>query len=102
MRWTLTSQGPGHLFEPVGFWVGKGWATIRQGLEKRLAYEKFEVLFSDGGPGIEENLLTEGMIQQRCLWHGKREFPFSLRHDGVKKPNKRPLGRCLARSRPFP
>ncbi len=74
MRWALASQGTGSPFEPVGFWIGKGWAAIRQDLEKRLAYEKIEVLFSDGGPGIEENLLTEGMSQQRCLWHGKREL----------------------------
>lgn len=91
MRWALASQGPGHPFEPVGFWIGKGWTAIRQDLEKRLSYEKIEVLFSDGGPGIEENLLTEGMSQQRCLWHGKREFPFSLYHDGLKKAGQAPF-----------
>ena len=91
MRWALASEGPGHPFEPVGFWIGEGWTAIRQDLEKRLAYEKIEVLFSDGGPGIEENLLTEGMSQQRCLWHGKREFPFSLYHDGLKKAGQAPF-----------
>ncbi|MGA2466232.1 MAG: hypothetical protein ABSH06_18010 [Thermodesulfobacteriota bacterium] len=91
MRWALASQGPGSSFEPVGFWIGKGWAAIRQDLEKRLAYEKIEVLFSDGGPGIEENLLTKGMSQQRCLWHGKRDFPFILYHDGLKKTEQAPF-----------
>lgn len=91
MRWALASRGPGHPFEPVGFWIGKGWAAIRQDLEQRLRYEKIEVLFSDGGPGIEENLLTKGMSQQRCLWHGKRDFPFLLYHDGLKKAEQGPF-----------
>ncbi len=71
LRWALASLGPRHRFDPVGFWVDKGWDEIRRELEERLRYEKLEVLFSDGGPGIEENLLAEGMRQQRCLWHGK-------------------------------
>jgi transposase-like protein len=91
MRWALASLGPGHKFEPVGFWIGNEWAEIRKDLEKRLNYEKFEVLFSDGGPGIAENLLARGMRQQRCLWHGKRDFPFMLYADKIKKAEQEPF-----------
>ncbi|MGB6866052.1 MAG: hypothetical protein WBE11_10210 [Candidatus Aminicenantaceae bacterium] len=91
MRWALASLGPGHKFEPVGFWIGKGWAEIRKDLEKRLTYEKLEVLFSDGGAGIAENLLAKGMRQQRCLWHGKRDFPFILYADKIKKAEQEPF-----------
>ena len=81
----------GKRFEPVGFWVDKPWSSIRQDLEKRLDYGKLEVLFSDGEPGIEENLLSEGMRQQRCTWHGKRNLPFLLYQDGLKKEEQQPL-----------
>lgn len=85
MRWALASQGERGRFEPVGFWVDKDWKVIRKDLEERLDYERLEVLFSDGGPGIEDNLLSEGMRLQRCAWHGKRDFPFLLYQDGAKK-----------------
>ncbi len=91
MRWTLASEGERKRFEPVGFWVGKDWPFIRKDLEKRLNYEKLEVLFSDGGPGIEDNLLSEGMRPQRCVWHGKRDFPFLLYQDGAKKEEQQPF-----------
>jgi hypothetical protein len=91
MRWALASLGTRHKFEPVGFWIGKEWAEIRQDLEKRLTYEKLEVLFSDGGGGIFEKLLTKGMRQQRCLWHGKRDFPFILYSDKIKKAEQEPF-----------
>ena len=91
MRWALASEGERGRFEPVGFWVDKKWGFIREELEKRLDYEKLEVLFSDGGPGIEENLLSEGMRPQRCVWHGKRDFPFLLYQDGAKKQQQEPL-----------
>ena len=91
MRWALASLGPGHKFEPVGFWIGKGWAEIRQDLKKRLTYKRLEVLFSDGGAGIAENLLAKGMRQQRCLWHGKRDFPFILYADKIKKAEQEPF-----------
>jgi hypothetical protein len=32
----------------------------------RLAYANLDVLFSDGGPGIEESLPHPGMAHQRC------------------------------------
>jgi hypothetical protein len=91
MRWALASLGPGHKFEPVGFWIGKEWSDIRKDLDKRLDYEKLEVLFSDGGPGIAESLLANGMRQQRCLWHGKRDFPFILYQDKIKKAGQEPF-----------
>jgi len=77
MWWALASEGVKRRFEPVGFWVDKGWKDIRQDLEKRLDYCKPEVLFSDEGPGIEENLLSEEMRPQRCIWHGRRDFRFT-------------------------
>ena len=95
MRWALASEGVGRRFEPVGFWVGKDWAFIRQDLENRLDYGKLQVLFSDGGPGIEDNLLSEGMRQQRCLWHGKRDFPILLFQDGLKKQEQLPFRKLL-------
>jgi len=91
MRWALASEGVGRGFEPVGFWVGKDWKFIRQYLEKRLDYKKLEVLFSDGGPGIEDNLLSGGMRPQRCIWHGKRDFPILLYQDGAKKQEQQPF-----------
>jgi hypothetical protein len=77
--------------EPVGFWIDKGWGEIRKDLGKRLNYRMLELLFSDGGPGIEENLLRKGMKPQRCLWHGKRDFPYLLYADGFKKDEQAPL-----------
>jgi len=91
MRWALASEGERRRFEPVGFWVDKDWKFIRKDLEKRLDYSKLEVLFSDGGPGIEDNLLAEGMRPQRCVWHGKRDFPFLLYQDGAKKEEQEPF-----------
>ncbi len=85
MRWALASVGSPSRFEPVGFWIDTEWAEIRKELEDRLDYQKLEVLFSDGGSGIEENLLHPAMKQQRCQWHGKREFPYFLYADGFKK-----------------
>lgn len=85
MRWALASLGSGARFEPVGFWIDTSWPQIRKDLGQRLHYRKLKVLFSDGGPGIEENLLHGGMEHQRCQWHGKREFPYVLYADGIKK-----------------
>jgi hypothetical protein len=91
MRWAMASEGERQPFEPVGFWVGKDWATIGQDLRERLNYEDLEVLFCDGEAGIEENLLAEGMRVQRCVWHGKRDFSILLYHDGWKKSEQQPL-----------
>jgi hypothetical protein len=91
LRWALASTGPTGRFEPVGFWVNTDWAQIRKDLNARLDYEKLDLLFSDGGPGIEENLLHPAMQQQRCQWHGKRDFPYLLYADGVKKSAQQPF-----------
>lgn len=91
MRWALASLSEGKAFEPVGFWVDKDWSYIALDLKKILDYDKLEVLFSDGGPGIEENLLAEGMCHQRCLLHGKRDFSYLLYADGFKKDRQRPF-----------
>ena len=91
MRWALASESVKKRFDPVGFWVAKDWKFIRKDLEGRLGYQKLEVLFSDGGPGIEDSLLSEGMRHQRCVWHGKRDFPFLLYQDGAKKEEQQPF-----------
>ena len=91
MRWAMASLGSPSRFEPVGFWIDTKWAEIRKELEERMDYQKLEVLFCDGGPGIEENLLHPGMKPQRCQWHGKREFPYFLYADGFKKPEQQSL-----------
>jgi len=95
MRWALASEGVGRAFELVGFWVGKDWSSIRQDLQRRLEYRGLRVLLSDGGPGIEENLLSGHMAQQRCIWHGKRDFFFLLFQDRLKKRAQIPYRRLL-------
>lgn len=95
MRWALASEGPKHRFEPIGFWVHTDWKTIRKDLSKRLDYRKLKILFSDGAPGVEEALLSKNMIHQRCLWHGKRDFPYLLYADGFKKAQQQPLVKQL-------
>jgi hypothetical protein len=91
MRWALASMGSLSRFEPVGFWIDTEWAEIRKELERRLEYDKLEVLFCDGGIGIEESLLHPAMKPQRCQWHGKREFPYFLYADGFKKAEQQSL-----------
>jgi hypothetical protein len=91
MRWAMASLGSSSRFEPVGFWIDTQWGEIRKELEERLDYNQLEVLFSDGGPGIAENLLHPSMKPQRCQWHGKREFPYFLYADGFKKAEQQAL-----------
>ena len=91
MRWALASEGVGKPFEPVGFWIDTSWKHIRKDLAKRLNYGKLRVLFSDGEPGIAENLLNRRMRHQRCVWHGKHDFPYILYTDGLKKPDQKPF-----------
>lgn len=85
MRWVLASLGEKEKFELVGMWIDKSWAEIRCDLNRRLDYSKLEVVFSDGELGIEDNLLAPGMRHQRCLCHGKRQFPFLLYRDKLNK-----------------
>jgi hypothetical protein len=91
MRWALASEGPHHRFEPVGFWIHTDWKTIRKDLSRRLNYPRLKILFSDGESGVEEALLSKRMIHQRCLWHGKRDFPYILYSDGLKKVGQQPF-----------
>lgn len=91
MRWALASLKENSKFELVGIWVDKSWQEIRKDLNKRLNYSKLEVLFSDGGAGIEDNLLDDGMRPQRCILHGKRDFPYILYADKLKKAQQEPL-----------
>ena len=64
---------------------------IRKDLVKRLDYAMLRVLFSDGEAGIEENLLSRRMRHQRCMWHGKHDFPYILYTEGLKKPDQKPF-----------
>lgn len=91
MRWALASTGVKQPFDIVGVWIDKSWKQIADDLKVRLNYEKIEMLISDGGPGIQENLMTEGMRHQRCIFHGRRDFPFLLYADGIKKKDQTPF-----------
>jgi hypothetical protein len=91
MRWALASLGVGEPFDVVGIWVNKSWEYIAKDLKARLNYKNLEILFSDGEPGIESNLLTKGMRHQRCTFHGKKDFPFILYRDGLKKDEQKDL-----------
>ena len=91
MRWALASLGEKESFELVGFWIDESWKEIKKDLETRIDYKRLEVLFSDGGPGIEEAFLEEGMFHQRCVLHGKRDFSYILYADGFKKAEQAPL-----------
>lgn len=95
MRWAMASLGEKRPFEPVGFWIDKSWQEIRADLNRRLDYERLEILFSDGGQGIEQAFLEEGMLHQRCVVHGKREFAFMLYADKLKKKEQLELRRKL-------
>jgi hypothetical protein len=89
MRWALVSKGVGHPFDFAGIWIAWSWEQIAEDLKDRLSYENLEVLLSDGGPGIIENLLAPGMRLQRCTVHAKRDFPYILYQDGLKKKGQR-------------
>jgi len=91
MRWAVASLGENKPFEPIGFWIDKNWEHIAKDLKERLNYSRLEVLFSDGGKGILENFLEEGMRHQPCILHGKRDFPFILYMDKLKKPKQEPF-----------
>ena len=91
MRWALASVGAGQPFEPVGFWIDTPWNGIRHQLAQRLEYSKLRVLCSDGESGIAESLLSPRMRHQRCVWHGKHDFPYLLYMDGLKRPDQKRL-----------
>ena len=91
LRWAWAAEEIRGDFELVGFWVDQDWGTIRRDLSQRLEYRRLRTLFSDGGPGIAENLLSGTMDHQRCLWHGKRDFFCLLFQDGYSKAAQEPL-----------
>ena len=91
LRWAWAAEEAGYPFELIGFWVGKDWSAIRRDLEGRLNYRRLRMLFSDGGPGIEESLRSATMDYQRCPVHGKRDFRFLLYADHVKGKKARRL-----------
>ena len=84
LRWAWAAERVGQPYELIGFWVGKDWSAIRRDLDGRLNYRRLQMLFSDGGSGIEESLRNATMDTQRCLVHGKRDFRFLLYADHVK------------------
>ena len=90
LRWAWASEGVGQPFDIVGIWVDRSWEAIANDLKSRLDYDKIQVLISDGETGIE-NLLTEGMRHQRCVFHGRRDFPYILYKDGLKKKKQTPF-----------
>jgi len=95
LLWALASEEVGRPFDLIGFWVNRDWPPIHHDLSRSLDYSRLRVLFSDGGPGIEENLLSAQMDQQHCLWHGKRDFRFLLYLDKVKGKKQEPFLKLL-------
>jgi hypothetical protein len=95
MCWALVSLGEKEPSELVGFWIDRSWKEIKKDLENRLDYKHLKVLFSDGRPGIEEAFLEEGMLRQRCVLHGKRDFSYIIYVDGFKKAEQAPLKKKL-------
>jgi len=91
LRCIAASLGENQPFDMIGFWVDTKWKDIRKSLEKQIDYGSLEVLFHDGEGGIVEALLAEGMRPQRCLLHGKRDFPYALYSDGLKKAEQAPF-----------
>ena len=68
-------------------YVDRSWEEIGKELKSLIDAERLKggVLLSDGEPGIEENLLVEGMEHQRCLWHGWKDLGYMLWAEGVSK-----------------
>lgn len=89
LRWALASTGVSKPFDILGVWVGWSWEDIAKDLKQRLNYEGIEVLISDGEPGILDNFLKESMRHQRCIIHGRRDFPYILYRDGLKKKDQK-------------
>jgi hypothetical protein len=91
LRWVLASTDTNKPFDIVGIWVGRSWKEIAKDLEERLDYDKIEVLLSDGEPDLVDALLKPGMRPQRCILHGKRDFPYILYADDLKKKEQKPF-----------
>jgi len=91
LSWVLASTSTSKPFDIVGVWIDRSWKKIAGDLEARLDYTKLEVLFSDGEPDLIRALLKPGMRLQRCMIHGKRDFPYILYADHLKKPRQVPF-----------
>jgi len=89
-RLLLASTGVNHPFQPIGVGVNSSGEKIGEELTTLIDTTHLEVLFADGEPGIEA-LLLPGMRFQRCLVHGRRDFPFLLYADGLKKKEQLPF-----------
>ncbi len=75
-------------FDLIEILIDDSWKQLRQDLEGQLNNDKLEVLFSDGVPGIEENMLSSGMRCQQYVWNVTREFPYNLYADQAKTPSR--------------
>jgi hypothetical protein len=89
--WALASTEESKPFDIVGLWIDRSWKDIAKDLQERLNYKKLEVLFSDGECYLIDALLKPGMHLQRCVIHGKRDFPYILYADHLKKRKQAPL-----------
>ena len=89
-RLLLASTGVNHPFQPIGVGVNSSGEKIGEELTTLIDTTHLEVLFADGEPGIEA-LLLPGMRFQRCLVHGRRDFPFLLYADDLKKKEQLPF-----------
>jgi hypothetical protein len=91
LSWALASTDTNKPFDIVGLWIDQSWTDNAKDLQKRLDYTKLEVLFSDGECKMIDALLKPGMRLQRCVIHGKRDFPYILYADDLKKPAQAPF-----------
>jgi len=91
LRWALASTGEGQPFDFVGIWIDRTWTAIAQDLQKRLHYNGLEVLVSDGESELIQTLRKPGMRLQRCVVHGRRDFPFILYADHLKNKKQTPF-----------
>ena len=89
--WALASTDTNKPFDIVGLWIDQSWADNAKDLQERLDYKKLEVLFSDGDCDMIDALLKPGMRLQRCVLHGKRDFPYILYADNLKKKEQKPF-----------
>lgn len=71
----------------VKVYVDRSWEEIGKEIKKLIGEERLKgcVLLSDGEPGIEENLMVEGMEHQRCQWHGWKDLGYMLWSEGMSK-----------------
>ena len=83
----------------VKVYVDRSWEEIGKELKSLIGAERLRgcVLLSDGEPGIEENLLVEGMEHQRCLWHAWKDLGYMLWTEGMSKEERDSIGGTVKR-----